>query len=212
MTTIYIPARHAEPDEQYIAAFLETYSFAMVITTQHGGLQITNVPTLLENGNTLLWHLALANPQNAALAAGAETTVVFHGPHSYISPNWYETAHAVPTWNFAAVHCTGTPRRIEDDAELEATLARLVGRNESLYAGNTDQWQLANLPEEYLANLRRAIVGYTMPIARIEAKFKLGQERPAADRKGVLRALHENRGRKKSLAELTAEYYARRFS
>ena len=58
VSTIYIPERHAEHDPQFIAAFLETYSFAMVITT-HGGLQISNVPTLLENGNTLLWHLAL---------------------------------------------------------------------------------------------------------------------------------------------------------
>jgi len=138
VTTIYIPERHAEHDPRFPAAFLETYSFAMVITT-HGGLQLSNVPTLLENGNTLHWHLALANPQNAALAASPETTVVFHGPHSYISPNWYETAQAVPTWNFAAVHCIGTPRRMEDNAELESTLARLVESNKRLYAGGANR-------------------------------------------------------------------------
>ena len=210
-TTIYIPERHAEHDPRLIASFMETYSFAMVITAHGGagGVQISNVPTLLENSDTLLWHLALPNPQNEALRAGAETTVVFHGPHSYISPNWYETAHAVPTWNFAAVHCTGTPRRIDDDAELEASLARLVERNESRYAAGATRWQLAQMPPQYLAGLRRAIAGYTMRIDRVEAKFKLGQERQAADRAGVLRALQEDKGREKSLAELTAEYYAR---
>lgn len=212
--TIYIPERHAEADRGYIHAFLDTYPFAMAITTA-GGLRVTNVPTLLtppdsgEEWGTLHWHIARSNPQNVPLGEGAETTLIFQSPHSYISPNWYETPLSVPTWNFAVVHCSGRPAPIADDAVLTAMLERLTAVNEAKYGGG-NRWELGKLPEAYLAGLRRAITGYEMKIERVEAKFKLGQERSAADRMGVLEALHADRGAEKPLAQLTEEYYRRR--
>lgn len=212
--TIHIPERHVEADRDYIRTFLDTYPFAMAITTA-GGLQVTNVPTLLtppesrDEWGTLHWHIARNNPQHVPLGEGAEATLIFHGPHSYISPNWYETPLSVPTWNFAAVHCTGRPVPITDENALSAMLERLTAANEAKYGGG-ERWRLDKLPESYLAGLRRAITGYEMKIERVEAKFKLGQERSAADRAGVLEALRQNRGGEKPLAELTAEYYRRR--
>lgn len=208
--TIYIPERHVERDRNFILSFLEAHSFAMVITA-NGGIRTTNVPTLLNRSETgwgsLWWHIAKSNPQNAAFDGASECVAVFHGPHGYISPNWYEAANAVPTWNFAVVHASGTPHRIDDDGAFARSLERLVQQNEAHYGGG-DKWSYSELPESYLKGMRQGIVAYEMKIDRIEAKFKLGQERTPADRAGVLRNLKLAR-KPKSLIELTEEYYAR---
>jgi hypothetical protein len=89
--TIYIPERHSEKERAYLLDFMEEFSFAMVVTGQPA-VQITNVPTILERApegwGKIWWHLAKANPQNEAMKS--QTTIVFHGPHQYISPNWYQ--------------------------------------------------------------------------------------------------------------------------
>jgi transcriptional regulator len=207
--TIYIPERHAEKDRGLLQDFMEEFSFAMILTAQ-GGLRVTNVPTLVERNATgwgsLWWHLAKANPQNEALAAGGECLVVFHGPHAYISPNWYQTKNAVPTWNFAVVHARGTVKRLDDDAAFAANLGRLVANNEAHYGGG-DQWDFQKLPESYLKGMRQGIVAYQMEIQTVEAKFKLGQERSAADKDGVLKGLE--RKQQRTIRDLTRAYYAR---
>ncbi len=215
--TIYVPDRHRETDKQFLTNFFEDYSFAMVVTT-HGGLHITNVPTLYLPAETtteggwgkVWWHLAKTNGQNAALTEGREATLVFHGPHSYISPNWYDNGRAVPTWNFAVVHATGKVEKREDDAEFTQRLAQLVNRNETRYAAGERKWKLADLPDSYLKGMRQGIVAYEMNIESVEAKFKLGQERSPADRTGVLSALESGKGREPSIADLTKRYYALR--
>ncbi len=210
--TIYIPERHREADRAFLESFFNDYSFAMLITT-HGGLNVSNVPTVFEakpgGWGKIWWHLAKSNGQNAALAEAAEATFVFHGPHSYISPNWYETKNAVPTWNFAVVHATGKPLRLDDDAHFAAQLAKLVARNEARYAAGETKWKLSALPDSYLKGMRQGIVAYEMQIEKVEAKFKLGQERSAADRAGTLAALEAGKGAEPSLAQLTARYYKR---
>lgn len=208
--SIYIPERHTEKDKAFIEDFLLNFPFAMVITTA-GGLHITNVPTVFTkspaNWGKLWFHIAAANAQNQPLTEGP-ATIVFHGPHTYISPNWYETkSNVVPTWNFAVVHCTGRPTRIKDDEALARGLRTLVEQNEARYGGG--DWKFANLPETYLKNMRHGIVGYEMEIDKVEAKFKLGQERPEVDRQAVLKALRSGKGAEKSIAQLTAEYYNR---
>lgn len=211
--SIYIPERHREEDRKFLQGFFQDHSFAMVIST-HGGLHVSNVPTLYlpdgEGWGKVWWHLAKSNGQNAALSEGHEATVVFHGPHSYISPNWYEDGRAVPTWNFAVVHATGKVEKREDDAEFAQRLGQLVGRNEARYAAGETKWKLGSLPESYLRGMRQGIVAYEMTIGSVEAKFKLGQERSAADRNGVLRALEAGKGREPGIAELTKRYYAMR--
>ncbi len=211
--TIYIPDRHKEADRQFLTAFLADYSFAMVVTA-HGGLHISNVPTLhlsaSDGWGKIWWHLAKSNGQNDALSKGVEATLVFHGPHSYISPNWYENGRAVPTWNFAVVHATGKVEKREDDVEFAERLSQLVDRNEKRYAPGETKWKLAGLPESYLKGMRQGIVAYEMTIGSVEAKFKLGQERIEGDRHGVLAALESGKGREPGIADLTKRYYAMR--
>ena len=206
--TIYIPERHSEKDRACLLDFIEEFSFAMVVTGQPA-VQITNVPTILERApegwGKIWWHLAKANPQNEAMKS--QTTIVFHGPHQYISPNWYRTNNAVPTWNFAVVHVTGSPRRIDDDAAVAAGLRRLVMRNEGKYGGG-GAWDYDQLAASQLQGLRGGIVAYEMAIARVEAKFKLGQERSEQDREGVLKGL-ARAPRQRDLLALTKEYYSR---
>ena len=206
--TIYIPERHSEKDRAYLLDFMEEFSFVMVVTAQPT-LQITNVPTLLnrvpDGWGSVWWHLAKANPQNEAMKG--QTTIVFHGPHQYISPNWYQTKNAVPTWNFAVVHVTGTPRRIEDDAAVAAGLRRLVMRNEGQYGGG-GSWDLDQIPASQLKSMRGGIVAYEMAIEKVEAKFKLGQERSEEDREGVLKGLAQA-PKERDLLALTRAYYAR---
>lgn len=207
-STIYIPERHAEKDRAFLLDFIEEFSFAMVVTGQPS-VQITNVPTILEREpegwGKVWWHLAKANAQNEAMKG--PVTIVFHGPHQFISPNWYQSKTAVPTWNFAVVHVTGTPRRIDEDAEVAAGLRRLVMRNEGKYGGGGD-WNYDKIPEAQLKSMRGHIVAYEMPIERVEGKFKLGQERDEQDRAGTLQGL-SRAPKERDLLALTKAYYAR---
>jgi transcriptional regulator len=209
-STIYIPERQREAERSVILDFIEEFSFAMLVTAK-GGIHVTNVPTLFdrfpEGWGKVWWHLAKGNTQNQVFDGSTECTIIFHGPHGYISPNWYSSKNAVPTWNFAVVHATGKPKRIDDDAAFAKSLERLVARNESAYGGGGD-WDFSKLPDSYLKGMRQGIVAYEMVIDQIEAKFKLGQERSPGDRAGVLRGLKAGR-RERSLIEFTEAYYAR---
>jgi transcriptional regulator len=207
-STIYIPERHLEKDRALLLDFIEEFSFAMVVTGQPS-VQITNVPTILERApdgtDKIWWHLAKANAQNEAMKG--PVTIVFHGPHQFISPNWYQAKSAVPTWNFAVVHVTGSPRRIDDDAAVAAGLRRLVMRNEGKYGGGGD-WSYDQIPESQLKAMRGGIVAYEMAIEKAEGKFKLGQERSEQDREGVLQGL-ARAPKEGDLLALTKSYYAR---
>ncbi|WP_321477980.1 FMN-binding negative transcriptional regulator [uncultured Paludibaculum sp.] len=208
--TIYIPNPQREIDRALILDFLEEFSFAMLVTAR-GGVHITNVPTLFDRApqgwGKLWWHLARNNAQNQVFDGATDCTVVFHGPHGYISPNWYATRNSVPTWNFAAVHATGKPKRLDDDTGFAKSLERLVARNEGLYGGGGD-YDFSKLPETYLKGMRQGIVAYEMEISQIEAKFKLGQDRSARDRAGILKGLKSGR-RERNLEQFTESYYSR---
>lgn len=208
--TIYIPDRQRESDRATILDFMEEFSFAMLVSAK-GGLHITNVPTLFdrspEGWGKIWWHIAKGNAQNQVFDGSTECTVVFHGPHGYISPNWYAAKTSVPTWNFAIVHATGKPRRLDDDAAFAKSLERLVAHNEGAYGGG-DDWDFSKLPDTYLKGMRQGIVAYEMVVDQVEAKFKLGQDRSADDRAGILKGLKAGR-KERSLLELTAAYYAR---
>ncbi len=208
--TIYIPVKQLETDRKVILDFIEEYSFAMLVTAK-GGVHITNVPTIFdrtaEGWGKVWWHEAKGNEQGAIFNGDTDCTVVFHGPHGYISPNWYSGKNSVPTWNFAVVHATGKPKRIDDDDAFAKSLRRLVGQNEARYGGG-DVWDFAKLPDSYLKGMRQGIVAYEMTIDRVEAKFKLGHERSAADRTGVLKGLKAG-PKERNLTEFTEAYYGR---
>ncbi len=124
-------------------------------------------------------HFAMANPHWQSLA-GRETLVVFHGPHSYVSPALYTEELSVPTWNYIAVHAYGTLSLVDDDPGKEALLADLITANEP---GFLDHW--CALPEGFRRTMLKGIMGFRIPIARIEGKFKLSQNRKPEERKNV---------------------------
>jgi transcriptional regulator len=124
-------------------------------------------------------HFAKANPHWRALA-GRETLVVFQGPHSYVSPTLYPEELSVPTWNYIAIHASGTLSLVEDDPGKEALLADLIAAHEPAYL---DHWRA--FPEGFRRTMLAGIVGFRIPIARIEGKFKLSQNRTAEERRSV---------------------------
>ncbi|MCU0938600.1 MAG: FMN-binding negative transcriptional regulator [Burkholderiaceae bacterium] len=132
----------------------------------------------------LIGHLAAANPHTALLVEGAAVTAIFHGPQGYVSPAWYTVKKAVPTWNYAVVHVRGRVRRIDDSAGKEDLLKALIDRHDAPYHA---QWDA--LEADYREGMKRGIVGFAIEVESIASKFKLSQNRSAADRSGVANGL-----------------------
>lgn len=178
---MYIPSAFKIEDGERLRAFIEANAFATVISESSNRLFASHLPLLLEGkpdgGAFLSGHLALANPQSRDFETGKEVLCVFQGPHSYISPAWYQTSPAVPTWNYAAVHVYGRPSLITDQTRLAAVLDETIRRYEG---GNAEAYQVS-LPPEYRAKMMKGIVGFQITISRIEGKFKLGQNRSPED-------------------------------
>ena len=189
---MYLPSHFAETDTACIHDLMRRNSFATIVTQAGEAPFATHMPVLLhaERGplGTLVSHMARANEQWRHFADGREVLVIFHGPHAYVSPSWYEKRPAVPTWNYAAVHAYGVPRIIEDATSLRTMLRELVQHFEA----NREQPWGAELTDEYLDKLSPGIVGLEIAITRLEGKFKLSQNRSAADKAGVIVALAQS--------------------
>jgi transcriptional regulator len=179
---MYIPLAFNVPDARQLAAFIEQNSFATFVSEADGRPFASHLPLLHDFDGSgfgrLVGHMARANPQWQHFADGREVLAIFHGPHAYVSPRWYTTKVAVPTWNYAVVHAYGRPQLISDPAEFEQAMRRIVARYE-------DAGPDAELPAETRSGLMKAIVGFQIPITRLEGKFKLGQNRSAEDVAGV---------------------------
>lgn len=188
---MHIPSHFRDPDLARAHAAMRDHPFALLITPQAGELHMTWLPFLLQQRGaqgTLEAHLARANPHAAAILEGLPSTAAFLGPHGYVSPRWYaDPSRQVPTWNFVAVHAHGRPRPIEEPRALLALIERLVVVHE---AGIDPPWRIAEA-QAYSDQLAAHIVGFTLEIERLEHKRKLSQNKGAADRVGVLRALAE---------------------
>ena len=186
---MYIPSAFRVDDPAKLSAFIRQHSFATFITHDGAAPFASHLPVLFHPAagghGTLVSHMARANPQWRHFAPGKEALIVFHGPHTYISPSWYETAPAVPTWNYAAVHAYGIPAILDDRERVVALLSETISTYESARA---QPWP-GDLPEDYRDKLMQAIVAFEIPITRLEGKFKLGQNRSAADVKSVFDAL-----------------------
>ena len=198
---MYIPKQFEVTDPKVLSAVIREFSFASVITADGGRPFATHLPILLEGEGDdarMVGHMARANPQWRHFANGGETLMIFEGPHGYISPAWYETELAVPTWNYVAVHAYGRPVLIDDGERLQALVDCTVGHYES---GRDEPWK-AELPADFKDGLLQAIVGFEMPINRMEGKFKLGQNRPDADIRKTVEALRKSpRESERELAE-----------
>jgi transcriptional regulator len=184
---MYIPASFAENDVGTLHALMRQNAFATLVSVCEGVPVASHIPFLLdaERGphGTLLGHLARANPQWRLF--DRETLAVFQGPHAYVSPTWYASSPNVPTWNYAVVHAYGRPQVIEGGA-ARAVIERLVATYEGDGGG---AWSTAAVPDEFVRQMLAAIVAFEMPVARLEGKFKLSQNRTEADRAGVVARL-----------------------
>ncbi|HWB48392.1 MAG TPA: FMN-binding negative transcriptional regulator [Stellaceae bacterium] len=184
---VYLPPHFTETREAVLLAHIERYDFGLLVTAGEG-LIASQVPFLTERRDGrlyLLGHLARPNPQAATLDGG-EALVIFHGPHAYVSPSWYAAGPAVPTWNYASVHAYGTPRTTTDKDWLRDLLRRLSARHEAREAA---PWRMDDQPAAFLDGMLNGIVGFEIAVTRLEGKFKLSQNRPAADRPRIIAAL-----------------------
>lgn len=189
--SIYVP-RHFEPAERAaIVRLMHDHSFATLVTPHDAEPIVTHLPLLhvadCEPHGTLIGHFARANP-HATYVEGAESLAIFHGPHAYVSPSWYaEPVDAVPTWNYAVVHAHGRISLATDPAESRAILDALVTRFEALREA---PWHLGLSPAK-LDAMVGGIVGFRLRIKRLDAKFKLSQNRSPDDQQRVAAALAE---------------------
>lgn len=182
---MYIPSFNRVENRQLINAFLHEHGFATVITSDEGKIFASHLPVLFdEDANALRSHMARANPQWKQLTTGEEILCIFHGPHAYISPSWYKQQHTVPTWNYAVVHVYGKPRLV-DEANLKQIVLDTTAKFESAMP---EPWKIP-LSENEIDQMLKAIVGFKIDIVRVEAKFKLGQNRSSEDREKMLRHL-----------------------
>jgi transcriptional regulator len=186
---MYVPASFAVSDEKTVDSFIERYEFATLTSSSSTGLVASHIPIMLRRSAekaVLVGHVARANDQWRQFDGKAEALAIFHGPHAYVSPTWYATAPAVPTWNYAAVHVYGKPRAREEGDFTAAALRDLVARHE---VSRAKPWRPEDLARDFVEKLAKAIVAFEMPIDRIEGKFKLGQNRSQDDRVGMLEGL-----------------------
>jgi transcriptional regulator len=186
---MYIPATNKIDDHPKAFAFIESYGFATVVSQKDGIPWASHLPVLLDRKKAsvgrLRSHMARANEQWQHFDPSKEVLCIFHGPHSYISPSWYASKIAVPTWNYATVHVYGYPR-IEPDRDF---LRSIVDDTTQKYEQNmVHPWKM-EFPENTIDGLMKAIVGFSITISRIETKFKLGQNRSKEDQTSMLNSL-----------------------
>ena len=187
---MYTPKHFEEARLPVLHNMMRANSFATLVSADASGVPVaTHLPVMLDDSRgefgTLIAHVARANPQWQAFDGSREALVIFTGAHGYVSPSWYSTDRAVPTWNYLAVHAYGRPKLIEEGAAVLRMLGELVAKYES---GREIPWRLDSAPAEYIAAMARAIVAFEIPIDRIEGKVKLSQNRPE-DAGNVIAAL-----------------------
>jgi transcriptional regulator len=190
---MYVPAQFKEERLSVLHAAMREAGLAILVTGGAGGLDASHLPLLLDPADgplgTLIGHLARANPQWRQ-AAGQPALAILRGPDAYISPSAYptkrETGMVVPTWNYVAIHAHGVLEVHEDPERLHALVAGLTERQE---AGRTPPWSIDDAPDAFIQKQLGGIVGITLRITRLEGKWKMSQNRSAADRAGVAAAL-----------------------
>lgn len=189
---MYIPTAFEETDKDKLHGFIEANSFGLLVSTHGGELVATHLPFLLERDagpqGCLVGHLARANPQWHDLE-GEQVLAVFSGPHAYISPTWYEADNVVPTWNYVAVHASGTFRLVEDPDGL----ARILTAEVATFERPLPQPWSVDTASDYFQRLVRAVVGFRIEVSRLEGKWKLNQNHPNERRQKVIRVLESSK-------------------
>ncbi len=186
-------------NRKLIYEVMQRYPLAMLISQSEGDdLFMTHIPLIaLDNDGewVLEGHVASVNPQSNSLCEKASVTVVFNGPHAYISPKHYDSKLAVPTWNYIAIYAKGLLEIVKEPFEKDALLKRLIHKHDPTYA---NQWR--TLPMDYQNKMLNGIVAFKIRITHLDAKFKLSQNRSSVDHLSVYNALVKGRALEKELA------------
>ncbi len=206
---MYLQPAFAEDRLEVRHGLIHAYPLATLIVVDADGVTADLIPFLLyaDEGSSglgvLRAHVARANPLWRKLEAGAQCLVVFQGPEAYISPSWYETKRTthkvVPTWNYAMVQARGVGRVVDDPFWLRRLLDHLTNKHES---GLPQPWEVDDAPVDFMAATMKAIIGIEIPIDSLVGKWKVSQNRSAADQRGVAAGLQDG-----AMAELVAERF-----
>lgn len=191
---MYIPAHFNEDRVEVLHDVIRASGLATLVSMTRDGLIASHAPLMLdpEPGpfGTLYGHLAKANPHARCALNDVQTLVIFQGPDGYITPSYYaamkEHGKVVPTWNYVTVHAHGTLDVFDDADRLLDVVTRLTNRHETPRA---KPWAVTDAPSDFVQGMLRGIVGISLPIARLEGKVKMSQNRPAADIAGVVDGL-----------------------
>lgn len=196
---MYTPRAFAETRLPVLHEAIRAVAFGTLVTAGEGGIEATHLPYVLaaDEGPLGTLYCHVAKPNDHVPRHPGEALSMFTGPHAYISPNGYPgkaTHHReVPTWNYIAIHAYGTPETFIDPARLRDLLDRLTDQSEAA-AAQPRPWHVSDAPADYIDGMLKAIVGIRIPIARIEGKWKLGQNRTAEDRAGAAALLAQRAG------------------
>ena len=208
---MYVPSHFKEDDLSRIKDFIRTNDFATVVSWDGRRPLASHLLVELEedaSGNLRLnGHMARGNALWKTFNSDTEVLTVFLGPHTYISPTWY-SVQAVPTWNYISAHAYGTPRIVSDHDELYSLLQHLVEKHESLDHSSAG-YDLTKLPEDFVEKMMGGVVGFQIIVERIEASYKLSQNRSEADYHNIIIQLR-SRGDENSseVAEAMVRVYA----
>jgi transcriptional regulator len=191
---MYTPSHFEESRITELHAFMRRHPLAALVSQAAGCLDANHVPLLIDPDHgsfgRLRGHIARANSMWRDLEAGTEVLVLFQGPNSYISPNFYpskqEHGKVVPTWNYGVVHARGKIAWVHDPQWLRVLVTELTDQHE---AGQARPWRVTDAPDEYLHKMIAGIVGFEIPIDQLRGKMKLSQNRTEPDRTGVRRGL-----------------------
>ncbi len=204
---MYLPSHFEESRPEVLHTLLRDHPLGLLLTQNAAAdaagfqpLQADAIPFILDTARgehgTLVAHVARANPLWRVARTDTESVVVFQGVQAYVSPAWYptkaETGKVVPTWNYVIVEVRGRLRVMDDIAWVSQLVSTLTDRHEAQRAsrhGETVAWKVTDAPDDYVATMHRAIVGIEIEIASIKGKWKVSQNRSAADRAGVAAGL-----------------------
>lgn len=183
---MYTPVHNRENDRAKIIAFMREYQFAILVTARDGNINATHLPVLTdERGDDLVLvaHLARGNVQWRDFGEEHTAMMIFQEPHAFISTRNYVNPLSVPTWNYVAVHAYGVPRILESLEERLGVVKRITLE----FEGNLDQWN--SLPEEFRAKKAEGIVAFEIPVTRLDARFKLSQDRMPVEQENIIHSL-----------------------
>ena len=198
---MYLPAHFAESRAEVLHALIRSHPLGLLVTQNgDGSIAANDIPFVLDASDdrspgVLRAHVARANPLWRTARGDVESLVVFQGPQGYVSPAWYpgkaEHGKVVPTWNYVVVQARGALRAIDDRGWLRAFVTRLTDRHED---PRPAPWAVTDAPADYVDTMLGAIVGIEMPVTSLVGKWKVSQNRPAADREGVAQGLDREHG------------------